>query len=152
MHMLTHHQHCFLESSGFLGLYNRRPLSRQPEQGRTDLGPRPDGILLPPLHPPLQPGPSGRFLCRLHMVADGSSSAGTSYAQGFIGLVQGMTCGSPTAYLHWHTLGLPALPPTDKLHQLLVFCPLPLLSLFHPFLPGHCHPQQDQWLYGLWDY
>ncbi len=40
----------------------------------------------------------------------------------------------PAAHLYWHTPCPPSNPPTI-LHQFLVFLPLSLLSLLHPFLP-----------------
>ncbi len=98
---------------------------------------------------PLQPEPSGSFFCCLHVVAYGSSSVSTYYAQRAIGLAQGVTGKSPAAHLYWYTPG-PSVPPTI-LHQFLVFLPLSLLGLLHPFLPGHCQLQQDLLFCGLRD-
>ncbi len=67
-----------------------------------------------------------------------------------MGLAQGVTGKSPAAHLYWHTPGPPSVPPTI-LHQFLVFLPLSLLSLLHPFLPGHCQLQQDNFFSGLRD-
>ncbi len=124
------------------------PSSRRPDRGWSDPGLCPSGTLLPPLLSPLQPEPSGCFLCSLRVVVNGSSSVDTFYAQRAVAVAQGNAGKCPTAHLHWHTPGLPTVPPTF-LHQLLVLLPLSLLCLLHPLLPGNCQLQQDESLQSL---
>ncbi len=150
MHDLGHIISVVSRSHWVFRVLQQTPSSWRPDRGWSDPGLCPSGILLPPLLSPLQPEPSGSFFCCLHVVAYGSSSVSTCYAQCAIGLAQGVTGKSPAAHLYWHTPGPPSVPP-NILHQFLVFLPLSLLSLLHPLLPRHCQLQQDQLFCGLRD-
>ena len=63
----THHQCCFLESLGVLGLA-RDSLLQATRRGWSDPVLCPSGMLLPPWLSPLQPEPSGGFFCSFHVV------------------------------------------------------------------------------------
>ncbi len=99
MHDLGHIISVVSRSHWVFCVLQQTPSSWRPNRGWSDPGLCPSGILLPPLLSPLQPEPSGSFFCCLHIVAHGSSSVSTCYAQRSVGLAQGVTGKSPAAQL-----------------------------------------------------
>ncbi len=147
MHDLGQSSVLFPGVTGCFGSYNRHPChGDRPRLIR----PRPVSKWhsTAPLLSPLQPELSGSFFCCLHVVAYGSSSVSTCYAQRAVGLAQGVTGKSPAAQpllaYTWSSIHSSDHPP-----PVLGILPLSLLSLLHPLLPGHCQLQQDQLFCGL---